>query len=544
MDAGSLLKQSDKLYGDIERVNAGHRWDVQSKYLNPNQSGFFQGNESKGTKRTDDIYDNTGIQESDDLAATIHSTLTSPSIKWSKWKFKETKLNEDEECAEWLEDSHGRFHDAINASNFNTESNKCYISYVKHANMALFMDSVNEGGKFLGFNFKAWHLSQLAWAEDQDSLVSVVHRKFKMTVRQAMDRWGNAAPAKIKECAKDGDMEKEFRFRWILQPRHPNKVKFNALGLARPNERPIESVIIFEKDKSIAEIDGYYEMPCFVTRWTTDAEEKYGRGPGDLALPEVRSLNEAEKLVLQSFALAARPPYKATKRGILGSFNFQPGKVTFVKSMEELQEMKTSARFDVIQLERAERREKIKKAFYNDKLRLPPRTEIGEMTAYETAERLAEVHKVLGPQIARLDTEFQDPLSLRGFNLMLRGGAFKELPAKLKEKRASIAIEYVNPLARTQKFDELNAMDMWVRKIVELSGAVPEVLDVIETDIYAKNAGRIQGVPESAIRDDKKIKEIRERRDAALEEERQIKLQQIQADSASKVANSGVVSGN
>ena len=307
--------------------------------------------------------------------------------------------------------------------------------------------------------------------------------------------------------------EKEFDFLHCVYPREDKEIKFNDLGLATPKNRPFASVYIFKNDPEIVEEGGYYEMPIHVARWETMPGEVYGRGPGHISLPDVRTLNRAKELGLHAINKAINPPMLAEQRSVLSSLDLRPGHVSVVKDINGVREMISGARFDVTQFAVEDLRNAIRGIFFLDKLFLPDRTEIGEMTAFETARRIEQLQRVLGPTLGRLNSELLDPIVRRGFNIMLRGGAFGELPDLLRERGGELEVEYVNTLARAQNIEDVQAIQNAAQSAALLAQlGLAEAVDNIDADGAMAVVFKILGVPAEAIRDQREVQQLREQR--------------------------------
>lgn len=545
LDAGAIKRQCEKLFRSAERDNAEVTWSLLSEFILPNQHGLFAGKQPAGDKRTRRLYDSTAIQANHDLASAIHATLTNPSTEWAKFKFTDPELMEDKESRMWLQDAEDRFHKALADSNFANEIAKGYKAFCGMGSMSLMHEekAMTEDGKFSGFNFKAWHLAECAWSENILGRVDLVYRKFKMTARQAVQRWGKNLPNPILE-AMEKNQEKEFDFIHCIYPRPDKDIKLNEMGLGAPDKRPFASVYVYTEEPVIVEEGGYYEMPVHVTRWETMPGEVYGRGPGHIALPDVRTLNKAKELGLHAINKAINPPLLAEQRAVLSSLDLRPGHVSVVKSIDGIREMVSQARFDVTQFSVEELRNAIKGIFFLDKLFLPDRTEIGEMTAFETARRIEQLQRVLGPTLGRLNAELLDPIVRRGFNMMLRGGAFGQMPQLLQEKGGDLEVEYVNTLSRSQKIEDVQAIQNWAQSAALLAQlGLVDALDNIDSDGAMKVVAKILGVPEQAIRDPKQVQQLREQRaqqqQQAMMLEAGVKAADIAAKSAQASSNGG-----
>jgi hypothetical protein len=374
--AEELIAKTDRLFNSIERKNAESQWELLSEFILPNQSGLFNTKvATPGQKKTDRLYDSTAIQANHDLAAAIHATLTNPATKWSKIRFKDDELNNDPEAVAWLDAANGKIHQELNESNFDVQVSKNYQMYTSLGTMVLIEDEMprEDDGAFAGLKFAAWHLAEVVFEENSLGKADSVYRKFKMSARQAAERFGAAVLPEYIVRELENQPEKEFDFVHCIFPRDPKEVKLNEFGLAPPEDRPFASMYMDAKEKVVLEDGGFYEFPVFVVRWQTMPGEVYGRGPGHIGLPDIRTLNKVKELGLQSTSKSINPPLLSTRRNMLGALDLRPGKINVIKEMDGIREMVPQARLDMTQFSIEELRNSIRSIFFLDKLLLPPR---------------------------------------------------------------------------------------------------------------------------------------------------------------------------
>ena len=511
----AIVKRSSRLFNGVERSNFKDRWEMISEFVMPSQSGIFIGKDSKGDKKTARLFDSTAIQANQDLANAFNSTLTNQATVWSMLRFTEDELNNNEQAIFWLEAVNTEIHKQLNESNFYTEVSKSYLSYPSLGNLVL-MHEVKDfdespEGDFPGFRFKALHLSEVAWSENKDSIVDTVYRKFESTARVVMDRWGDRASEKVKDAFRE-DPERPVNIIQAIFPRPRKEIKLNEFGLAPGKNRPFGSIYMEAEGHNILEESGFYEFPVYAVRWSTLPGEVYGRGPGETAIPDIRTLNKVKELNLQLLNRTVNPPLFTNQRNVLGSLDLRPGATSVVRDINGIREFITNARVDVTQVNVQDLKESIRSAFLIDKLLLPPRTETGEMTAFEVSQRLEQMQRVLGPTLSRLNGELLEPLILRMFKSLLRAGALPPAPEILQQLGIDIQIDFINQLARSQQIEEVNNIQAWVQEIAGLAQIKPEVLDVINADGIAKHVARIRSIPEIAINSEEDVEEAREAR--------------------------------
>ncbi len=514
-----IVNRAERMFYSVERQNNESLWDEISEFMLNNQSGLFREpsassidistaqSSTAGSKKTKRIFDSTALQSVQDLASAFQGTLTNPATVWSKLRFQADDLNNNEEAVSWLEEVNRVMHNKLNESNFNTEIAKGYQSFVSMANMAIFHEEDDKGG----FRFTAVHLAQIVWDENKDGIVDTMYRKFTLSARQAFQKWGDKVHPEILR-ALDKEPEREFQFMHCISPRDKKEVKLNEVGLAPAKHRPISSIYIDTTHHHMVEEGGYYEMPVLVARWSLMPNEKYGRGPGHLALPDTRTLNRLKQRGLEAIDLQVRPPLFANQRDVFGQLDLRPGGISVVKDHNGIREFISQARSDILNFNVEELRSSIKSVFFLDKLLLPPRTETGEMTAFEVSQRIEQMQRVLGPTLSRLNNELLNPLVVRAFKIMLRNGSLPELPDILRERGIDIEIVFVNQLARAQQIQDVSTIQQWIQGVAQMAQLNPAVLDYINVDGAAKHTAKILGVPEIAVQNDDVVAQTRQQR--------------------------------
>lgn len=544
MDKGlKLIRDAEQLFKSIERSNIEAIWQDVAEFTLPNSSGIFNtnGNNTPGSRKTARVYDSTAIQANNDLAASIHSTLTNPASMWSKIRFKNDALNNNAEAVKWLEDVNKAIHAAFNESNFDTEVSRNYQMYSSLGTMVLFHEEVDNENplSFGGFRFKSIHLSEVAFDEGINGNVNKVFRKFRISLSQMFEKWPDKMdPELINEMEKDPT--KKIDILHATFTRKDKEVRIDPqTGLAPPKSRPIASVYVDMQKGKILEEGGFYEFPFYVTRWSTMPGEVYGRSPGIIALNDVRTLNTLKKTTLEGVAKAINPPMFAQERAVLGSIDLRPSKISIVKDIDGIKEFNTGARFEVSNFTAKELQDQIKSIFFLDKLLLPPRTETGEMTATEVLQRLEQMQKVLGSTLGRLNSEFLSPLIIRSFKMMLRGGALPPEPPIVAANPLDVEIVFINSLARAQLLEDSNSIQGWVQQLGFLAQLKPEVVDYIDADGIAKHLAKIRGVPEIAIANDDEVAQMRKARAEAQQQAEALEQAIGAADVASKIGGPG-----
>ena len=167
---------------------------------------------SKGEKRTEVLFDSTAITANNLLAASLHGTLTSPSLPWFTLKLRDEELMNERDVQLWLEDSGRRMYDTFNETNFNTEVHELYLDLCSIGTGALFVEEANEGFEKGAIHFNTLHIAEYFIQENVNGKVDTLYRKYKLTARQAIEEFGEEnVGEKIIEPSKNKP-DKQFNF--------------------------------------------------------------------------------------------------------------------------------------------------------------------------------------------------------------------------------------------------------------------------------------------------------------------------------------------
>lgn len=517
MTSTDIIKRSKEAFNSQERKNQETKWQDIAKYILLEDTGNFSAINSPGANKLLTIYSSKGARAARDLAATMMGTLTNPATKWVQGRFRDKTLLEDDLALTWLDQANSDVLSSLFDSSFYTEMAKFYTQLIALGNAALLVEDYRRDGKFIGINFKNLHLSELAWEEDAQGLVKRVYRNLRLTPEQIIAEFDEESiPEEVRLLAESGRNDKLLIIHCIKED--------------YKNTEEITSEYIFEKTGDILRSETYKEFPIFVGRWEQKIGEVYGFGPGHIALPEVKTLNRLRELYLEAEALRTKPPFLVNQQNILSPLALAPGKGTIVRDINGIREWQSVAQQSDSLTAMTEMELLIDKIFYLDKLMLPPRDQIGEMSAYETAQRIEQMQRVIGPIVSKLAHEVLTPLVLRVYKILFRNGKLPLLPPSLRNKNVDLDLIFLNQLARSQKMEDVSAIQGWSQSLLLWKDLNPSVLDVADFDEMAKIDARVRGVPETVIANEDVIKATREQR-------AQVQQQQMQADLMTKQAD-------
>ena len=458
---------------------------------------------SKGEKRTEVLFDSTAITANNLLAASLQGTLTSPSLPWFHLKLRDEDANQNRDVQLWLEDSARRMYDMFNESNFNTEVHELYLDLTSVGTGAIFVEEGNDGFSNSGIHFNCLHIAEYFIQENVNGKVDTLYRKYKLTARQAIEEFGeDNVGEKIIEAAKNKP-DKQFNFIHAVEP---TKDYERATGKSA-TKLPFHSCHVCVEDKMKVRTGGYNEFPYLVPRWSKATGEIFGRSPSYNALPDIKTLNKAVEIGLKAWAKAIDPPLLVQDDGVIGRVRMTPAGITVVRSDGAIKPLQIGSNWQITDMKENQLRQAIRQAYYSDQLQLQ---EGPQMTATEVQVRYELMQRLLGPTLGRFQSEFLNPLIERVFGIMYRAGAFLQEPEMLRGQQMDI--EYVGPLARSQRMEESIAIEKLYGLAMNVVQVDPAIMDNINHDEAIRLRGKLLGVPKTVLRGRDEVEEMRAER--------------------------------
>ena len=517
-DNGKLLNMLCKRYDKLKenRYLWEPTWQDLADLVMPRKGTITQ-RQQEGARLTQRLFDSTAIVANELLAASLQGALTSDAFKWFRLKTRKQDLNDVKAVAEWLDEVADRMYLAFRQSNMNSELQEVYLDLGCFGNGMLYMEEAEPDQPiFSGFRFHYVQIGRWCIAENKDGLVDTVFRTVSMTALSAYNKWGKECGEKM---CKDAETNPDNRV-YVVHAVYPRngkldegfrgKMPFASVYFTYGSAGPSDSTSSSPYGKRLLEVGGLDYFPYMVPRWTKAINETYGRGPGDTALPDIKTLNKAEELTLRAWAKNIDPPILTRDDGVIGRVRTSPSDMITVRDMDAVKTLETNQRFDVNQVKSDQKRESIKAIFYNQQLQLP---EGQMMTATEVERRFELMQRFLGPTLGRITVELLNPLVQRGVFLMLKRNALPPPPGELIDPRTGrmedVDIEYEGPLARAQRASDVQAIERTMQDFTALSQLDPNVKDNLETDKIGRAIAERNGVPPQFIRDEEAVKRIR-----------------------------------
>lgn len=312
--------------------------------------------------------------------------------------------------------------------------------------------------------YRAWHLRDVVWTENNRGELDRIHRNWNPTARQlAMEYGENKLHQKVRECLSPGkDPDQIIKCRHVFIPfdeydytpekklnRNPDKIKFMRLCVDVDNqhvmtESPVE------------------DHPYIIPRWQLVSGSQYAHSPAaHYGLADARTLQAISFTLLKAGEKAVDPPMVATQEAVRSDIDIRPGGITWADAeyderlgevLRPMSQDSSGLRFGTEMMDR--HLAMIHEAFFLNKINLPPMS--GDMTAYEVQVRTQEYIRNALPLFEPLETEYNAPICEKTFNILLKMGAFGRPDDSWPEelRGAELKWNFESPLADTSRKEE------------------------------------------------------------------------------------------
>lgn len=506
-----MSKQSEM---EAMRGNWESLWEGVAQLVLP-RSDDFRKKHSPGTQRNQQQYDAFPMQALDKFAAAIEAGLMPRNALWHSLTTGDEELDENHEVKVYLEGLNQLLWDTRYSprANFASQAHENRINIGAFGTGAFLIEPQEDGN---GVQYRAIHLSELFIASNWMGLIDVVHRKFDLTARQAMQLFGKNTPEKVKAKFEAGGVHEKFEFLHAVMPREDyDKEAVDDRG------KRFAGVYIFVEGQQMVREEGYYEMPYTVSRYSVSIRENYGRSPAIQLLPDISMLNEMRRTTIEAANMAVDPPTLLYDDGI-SEFDLTPGARNYGGLDEQGRALAAPWNPGVnvnLGLEMiGDTRNQIDDGFMGVYFRVL--LENPQMTATQALLIAQQQGQMSAPVIGRLQTEWLGPMIRRESAILYRQGKHPEMPTVLQDHITTtgkgVNIEYVSPLTRAARAEEAVAILRTFETLAPIAQIDPTVYEQFDTKEVARIVSEVNGVPAKALKDPEQV-EAEEDQQAAQE---------------------------
>ena len=471
-----IVRKYDRL--KARRAGFEPLWDDLAEFELPHRgrpSNLEQATYAPGERQTDRLFHSVAVEAASVLAANMQGALTSPTLPWFRLKTRDERVNEVKAVQDWLEHAEQRMLLAMRQSNFYAENMEKWFDLAVFGTGCLYIGERDAAGgdPWGGLLFRAHPVGSYVIDEGPDGLIDTIIRAQMMPARACVAQWEDKAGEALQALVNGNRGDQPVTILHSVAPRTDA-----AYGRQDSRNMPWASCYVHLESRHVLEEGGFRDFPYAVPRWAKTSGEMYGRGPGMIALPDVRTINKADESSLEAINLGIKPPLWAQNDGVVGEIDLRPFGVTVVEGGKDgLGALDLKGNYDMTHLFLPDREARIRRIFFWDQLQLPNER---EMTYGEVERRLELMRRILGPTISRLEYEDLNVTVGRVFGIMLRRGQLGRPPDELSG--ADLDIEYEGPLAKSQRSGRLAA---WQQTLSLISPLLqdPEMLAAFKENV-------------------------------------------------------------
>lgn len=522
--AQSLRKQFTSQLGQLEQERSGFMklWKDLAQNFSPWRSRnlFDSGQPNQGNRRNLNIIDNSPVFAARTLASGMMAGYTSPARPWMRLTTPDPGLMEYGPVRDWLYIVERRILDIFAKSNLYNVLPLVYRELGVFGTIpTLVLEDPHRVIKLQLFTAGSYYL-----ANSSEDKVDTLYRKYKMTVRQMVSKFGlERCSTTVQSMFQSHQLEKWIDVIHVIKPRDDRQA--DAPG--RRN-MPFMSMYYDPADSSQFLLEsGFNSNPLLGTRWDVTGEDVYGTSPGMDALGDARALQHQQKQKAKAIDKHVDPPMWGAP-DLMNKFkSLLPGDVTIsapvgggnpgFKPVYEIRPETGSLLDDINDI-----RKRVSKAFYEDLFLMLAQTDRREITAREIDERHEEKLLALGPVLERLNTELLGPLIDRTFDIMIRrsqpiweGRIYGEplIPPPPEELGdVALKVDYISILAQAQRSVATVGIERFVNVVRAVTELDRNAVDKLDSDQVLDEYAQAQGVPPRIVRSDEQVAEIRKSR--------------------------------
>jgi len=490
-------------------------WDVHFQEITDHilpRKNTITSEKYPGTKRTFQLLDNVGIHSNELLAGALHSMLTNPDSFWFEFTTGDIAMDNHDDVRPWLQAAQRTTHNVINNSNFQTEVHELYIDLGALGTAAQLIEEDQEDV----VRFSTKFIKEYYIRENSRGVVAEIIREWDSTPTKLVEEFGVAVlPERIQKMYEKGDDAK-------VKCIHAVYSKVSA-GEEKPGPMPYVSQYILPEYDHEVHVGQFSTFPYVVPRFSKASGEVYGRSPGMTALPEMKILNKMNETMLRGAQKMVDPPIQMPDDGFVLPIVTTPSGINYYRagSQDRIQPLFATTNVEFGYQAMADRRQRVRDAFYVDQLKLQQGGPA--MTATEVLQRTEDAMRLLGPLLGRMQSEFLRPMIDRVFNILAKRGLILPAPEILRGQK--LDVRYSSLIAKSQRVNEMQNISRFIQTVAPFLQITPNVADNLNGDAAVRIVASGYGLPQEMI---VPAREVQKTRDARAEQQQQMAEQQQQ----------------
>jgi hypothetical protein len=509
------------------------QWEEAAQLIWPeHRNTFFYGTWNwPGQKKNFQQVDATGMLALHRFAAITDSLLTPANSQWHAieanndyvMKDRATRLYFDTVTRLLFKYRRNPF------ANFRGQNNGNWRSLGAFGNATMFIDAFDgrQHHGMKGLRYKGVPLGETFYRENHQGVVVGLIRWFRLTAGQAAQKWGRDRLPTNLLTPLQNNSQWPYNFLHCVRPRDDyDRERLDARGMPfSSNYVSIEGQCLMQEE------GGYRVFPYAASRYDQTPREVYGRGPAQMVLPALKTLNAQKSVFLKQGHRAADQVLLMADDGIVG-MDLRPGAMNkggVTADGKPLVHVLPSGNIQIVKEMMAEERGIIDDMFLVSLFKVL--SEHPNMTATQVIELVNEKGILVAPTLGRQETEYLGPMIDREIDVLNFQGLLPPMPPRLREAEGEYQITYTSPLALSQRAQQAAGFIRTVETAKEIANITqdPSYLDPFDFDVAIPEIAQIQAVPERWMADAQKMATRRQNRAKAQQQQQAIQAMPAQA---------------
>jgi hypothetical protein len=507
--SSDLIELRDELI-NIRRLRDPIYQDVV-KFVYPALSGWWTKDLLPPSRQP--IWDDTAIKANRDMGNGMMGFTMSPSIRWFVMGLfgqygEPIRAADIPGAAKWLRQVEDCLFRIFATSNFYDQGADMMALAGAFGSPTMWCEAPAFHGDL--WSFQCQHPKSIWFDENERKVVDTHYRQVRLKARALMRLFPDVQFDNPKVWKEWNDAKGAWHN--IEHLTFPND-EFDPGRIDKKAKR--FRAVYMTEGGDILEDGGMDESRYLTWRWQTTSDQVYSESVSMDAMASIKILQQMKRTLIENAQLSTEPPILASQ-GLQNKLRIVPRGQNFIDSVnQKIEPIHVAGPYPVTDAAYQALKLDVQDFYFGDTWLMLERQK-QRMTAYEVSQRIGEKSAILGPILARQQSEFADPLITMIFREEAKAGRLPPVPPALKAmKGLKLVPHYVGPLAVAQKrngimdslgtalqaivpiaqvrqevLDNLN-FDEWVRVVMESSGAPGEVVNVAE-NIQAIRAGRAQ----------------------------------------------------
>lgn len=478
-------------------------WADVSYLVDPGMSS--EENKTKGRDRSIRMFNSSAMEFHSRLVTTLFSSMTPLNLEWIHLQ----PLGRDREGEEeglWLDDASNLCMSIFRSpsSGFGSAITECLQSVTSFGITSLLTMSDDI------IRYRSLPPGEIYPAANQYGNIDTMFRLKCWTATQVAEKFGvERLPESTKKALSGPGANVETdEYVHVVMPRENASMSRIATG----QDKKYLSAYIHRGTGHVIRESGFDRNPYATGRWSVNSGEIWGSSPAIKVIDKIRSSNITEESIIRTIQKIADPTFVIQDDTVIGRFVSAAGAINIKRRGAEIDTVPVGdPSASIAYVERLE--EFIGKAFFADIAQIPLQD---RMTATEIVERRQDQLSVLSPYNSRLEEEVVGPTIMNTIDISISKGALRPPPDSLLE--SNISIEYVSPLAISQKMGRVQSFNQWSTIVLGMAQAIapsnPEAAKIMTDKIRTENVpdfvARALNVPQELIRPDEDVQQMKE----------------------------------